>query len=113
MIGMRPATTSFTDTAAPAACTNEMLAFERSRNNSPVRCAWPPRLVAANSMPPWVLLASAISSATLFAATSLLTATEIGCSPIMPIGANVFIRSNGILPSCCTGRTLKVEACDM
>ena len=100
MIGMRPAITSLSDTAAPAACTNEMLALERSRNSSPVRCAWPPRLVAPNSMPSWVLLASAISSATLFAGTSLLTAIAIGCSPTMPIGANVLCRSTGILPSC-------------
>ena len=74
MIGMRPAITSFTVTAAPAACTNEMLAFERSRNSSPVRCAWPPRLVAPNSMPPCVLLASAISSATLLAGHVLVDA---------------------------------------
>ena len=113
MIGMRPAITSLSDAAAPAACTNEMFALERSRNSSPVRCAWPPRLVAPNSMPPWVLLASAISSATLLAGTSLLTATAIGCSPTMPIGANVFCRSNGILPSCWIGSTVKVEACVM
>ena len=58
MIGMRPAMTSLSDTAAPAACTNDMFTLALSRNSSPVRCAWPPRLVAANSMPSLVLLAS-------------------------------------------------------
>ncbi len=112
MIGMRPAMTSLSDTDAPAACTKEMLALERSRNSSPVRCDWPPRLVAPNSIPPGVLLASAISSATLATGTSLLTATAIGCSPTMPIGTNAVCRLTVILPSCSTGRTVKVEACD-
>ena len=72
------------------------------RSDAPVRRGWWRRTACR----PSILLASAISSATLLAGTSLFTATAIGCSPIMPIGANVFIRSNGILPSCWTGRTL-------
>jgi hypothetical protein len=67
-------------------------------------------LVAPNSIPSCVLLARAISSATLLAGTSLLTAIAIGCSPTMPTGANAFCRSNGILPSCMIGSTVQVEA---
>ena len=88
-----------------------MFTLPRSRNSSPVRCDWPPRLVAANSMPPGVLLTSAISSATLLAGMSLLTATAIGCSPTKPTGMNALSRSTGILSFCVIGRTVKVDAC--
>ena len=106
MIGMRPAITSLSDAAAPAAWTNEMLALDLSRNSSPVRCDCPPRLVAPNSMPCGVLLARSINSFTLLAGMSLFTATAIGCSPTMPIEVNAVCRSTGILPSCWIGSTV-------